>query len=289
MGNFDIPLIPPRQFSLNFNCGLISKLNANADDYHRNLMAQMDKTHRFDFFIWFFCTSGTIEQVIDFEKISTTAGQAVFIRPHQLHKMNHTDGFDGFILTWRDEFLVKSVSCETFPSVQVFDEQEKIALHNFGEVLKIGLTMTDLITKVAFLQHQLSAFLLYLQCCFGKATLTNSPSLVRHQAFLALLEQHYQTHHQVQFYAKMLACSPKSLSTACQTHAQKTAKTLIFERLLLESKRLLVHSDLTITQIGERLGFGESTHFAKFFRTWQGVTAHEFRKQFNLHDNATQK
>lgn len=68
MGNFDIPLIPPRQFSLNFNCGLISKLNANADDYHRNLMAQMDKPHRFDFFIWFYCTSGTIEQVIDFEK-----------------------------------------------------------------------------------------------------------------------------------------------------------------------------------------------------------------------------
>lgn len=102
--------------------------------------------------------------------------------------------------------------------------------------------------------------------------------------FLATIETHYTTQHQIQFYAKELACSPTSLDLACQINAQKSAKQLIFERLLLENKRILVHSNLTVHEIGEQIGFHDSTHFGKFFKQYQGITAQQFRHLYGIYD-----
>ncbi|MGX9882978.1 helix-turn-helix domain-containing protein [Streptomyces sp. NPDC002276] len=48
-------------------------------------------------------------------------------------------------------------------------------------------------------------------------------------------------------------------------------------RVLLEAKRLLVHTDATAADISRTLGFAEPTDFAKFFRKRDGRTPLEFR------------
>jgi transcriptional regulator GlxA family with amidase domain len=47
--------------------------------------------------------------------------------------------------------------------------------------------------------------------------------------------------------------------------------------VLLETKRLLVHTDLTGTAIGGRVGFADPTVITKFFRTRTGETPAAFR------------
>ncbi|WP_229925176.1 helix-turn-helix domain-containing protein [Streptomyces sulfonofaciens] len=54
-------------------------------------------------------------------------------------------------------------------------------------------------------------------------------------------------------------------------------QTSIDERVLLEARRLLVHTELAASAIGERLGFPSATVFTKFFRQRAGRTPAAFR------------
>ena len=58
-----------------------------------------------------------------------------------------------------------------------------------------------------------------------------------------------------------------------------TPKAFISARIVLEAKRLLVHSGESVAQVGHRLGFSEPTNFVKFFRRMAGSTPQAFRRQ----------
>lgn len=168
-----------------------------------------------------------------------------------------------------------------FPSVQNFSGCQKEDLLKLCELLQMGLHLEDKSLKKQFLQAQFSAFLWYLQAQFGQNA-AHAPSIGqrRYQAFVDLLEREFMRQHQVQFYAAQLSCSPKTLNLTCQQYAKRTAKHSIDQRILLEAKRLLVHTSLSINAISEMLGFGEGTHFAKFFKNHVACTAHEFRQEW---------
>ncbi|WP_327059348.1 AraC family transcriptional regulator [Kitasatospora sp. YST-16] len=60
------------------------------------------------------------------------------------------------------------------------------------------------------------------------------------------------------------------------------AKTFIDERLVLEAKRLLLHSSSTAAAIGDRLGSPSTTVFTRFFRHRTGETPAAFRARARL-------
>jgi AraC family transcriptional regulator, transcriptional activator of pobA len=54
---------------------------------------------------------------------------------------------------------------------------------------------------------------------------------------------------------------------------------LIRARLLLEAKRLLLHSELTIAEIGYELGFEDPSYFSRFVRREIETSPVEFRNR----------
>ena len=62
----------------------------------------------------------------------------------------------------------------------------------------------------------------------------------------------------------------------------KSPKELIDDRILLEAKRLLVHGNKSIKEIGFELGFEEPTNFIKYFRKHIGKTPMEFREGYSI-------
>ncbi|MBL0210704.1 MAG: AraC family transcriptional regulator [Holophagaceae bacterium] len=68
-----------------------------------------------------------------------------------------------------------------------------------------------------------------------------------------------------------------TLNRATLDLAGVTAKAFIDGRVLLEGKRLLAHTDLSVAQIAAYLGFSEATNFAKFFKRGSGSGPREFR------------
>ncbi|MEM8736341.1 MAG: AraC family transcriptional regulator, partial [Planctomycetota bacterium] len=57
------------------------------------------------------------------------------------------------------------------------------------------------------------------------------------------------------------------------------AKVLLSRRVVLEAKRLLAQSQESVNAVAERLGFGETTNFVRYFRGESGLTPQAFREE----------
>jgi len=91
------------------------------------------------------------------------------------------------------------------------------------------------------------------------------------------VESDYTKSHKVLDYAAKLNISAKHLSHTIKTMTGKTAKTYIQDRLLLEAKRLLMHSNLSIKEIAFKLGFQEPLHFSGFFKKQMSMSPSEYK------------
>jgi AraC family transcriptional activator of pobA len=90
--------------------------------------------------------------------------------------------------------------------------------------------------------------------------------------FGQLLNQHFRTQRSVQHYADLLHISPNHLNALCRRQLGKTASTLIQERVLVEAQRLLRHTDATVGQVADTLGFEDASYFGRYFRKHTGQT-----------------
>ena len=74
-----------------------------------------------------------------------------------------------------------------------------------------------------------------------------------------------------------LGCSVRTLTRACLAVTGRTAKQVVDDRVALEAQRLLACTNLSVAEIGRRLGFGEPTNFGRFFHREVGLSPGAFR------------
>ncbi len=98
--------------------------------------------------------------------------------------------------------------------------------------------------------------------------------------FLQHLELHFKTQHSVQFYSNSLYLSADYLSRIVKEVIQKNAKQCIEEKIMDTAKLLLIENR-TISQIGAYLGFKTTSHFCYFFKKHTSLSPSAFRKQDN--------
>ncbi len=81
----------------------------------------------------------------------------------------------------------------------------------------------------------------------------------------------------VEYYARELGCSMRTLARACHRDAGASPKHILDEQTTLAAQRMLRLPGATVTSVGDQLGFGELTNFTKFFKRIAGVTPSEWR------------
>ena len=97
--------------------------------------------------------------------------------------------------------------------------------------------------------------------------------------FLCLVGGNYKSLSSVSDYAARLGVSSNHLNETVRRVMQKTAGQVIRERMLMEAKRLLLHSELSVSEIAYQLSFEDPSYFARFFRKHTGQAPAEFRAQ----------
>lgn len=97
--------------------------------------------------------------------------------------------------------------------------------------------------------------------------------------FNQLVEQHFADHWPQAYFAERLGISVQHLNSICRELTQHTALQLVHQRLLLEAKRNLIYTAMTISQIAYSLGFSEPAYFTRFFKRLTGVSPQEFRRE----------
>ncbi|GAB3751390.1 helix-turn-helix domain-containing protein [Spirosoma pomorum] len=105
--------------------------------------------------------------------------------------------------------------------------------------------------------------------------------------FIALLNQHFddllsgrtdQMFHSRDF-ADRLFIHPTHLGNTIKLTTGKSPCDLMEERIVQEAQKLLLTTNMSVAEIGNRLTYSESTNFIKFFKSMTGLTPLRYRKQ----------
>lgn len=97
-------------------------------------------------------------------------------------------------------------------------------------------------------------------------------------SFCALVEAHYREHAPVAFYARRLGITAAHLNALCRGAVGRTALALVHERVLLEAKRNLVYTSMTVAQVSDTAGFKDPAYFTRFFTRATGLSPRAFRQ-----------
>ena len=249
--------------------------------------------HRHDFYLLAIFTSGHGTHTIDFVDHPIQPGSVFFMSPAQVHTWSFSADADGYLIFFNPAFYLVD-----YPARKLFDFP---LFHALGTPPVIYLTPTDAVDiadlfrrvqqeaagngyrREDIIRSYLNIILVTVSgFCLANYSSNVSPyaqSQIRHLELL--VEQHYAAHKTVRDYADLMSLSEKQLYTVCQTALGKPLQKIIQERLLLEAKRLLVHTDLTVAQIADRLNFVDHSYFNRFFRKAAGVTPEQFRRGFH--------
>jgi len=104
-----------------------------------------------------------------------------------------------------------------------------------------------------------------------------APPTAALERFFTILERDHATTRTVAHYARLAGVSPRRLGELLLEQTGKSTKQVIDERVVLEHKRLLAHTEVSVKELAERTGFAEPTNLVKFFRHHTGQTPLAFR------------
>lgn len=120
----------------------------------------------------------------------------------------------------------------------------------------------------------------------AESTTVNNDDLRIFHRFADLVEEHFREHLHLPDYTGRLGISESRLHQICQRVSNRSPKKLIHDRIVQETKRLLVFTDLSSSDICYQLGFSDPAYFSRFFKRHTGLTAQRFRNE-HKHDNWT--
>lgn len=97
--------------------------------------------------------------------------------------------------------------------------------------------------------------------------------------FFALLHKHFRQEREAKFYADKLCISDKHLMRSVKKKTGMTVHFWITDFIVRESKMMLRSTDMTVTDISDKLNFPNSSFFARFFKRHTSMSPTEFRNK----------
>lgn len=100
--------------------------------------------------------------------------------------------------------------------------------------------------------------------------------------FSRLVEIHFRDKHGVSEYAEILGLAPKTLSSRFNKLKLENPNEIIKNRIVLEAKRLLLYTGLSIKEIAHQLGYEDPAYFSRIFTQKTSATPAAFKKGLRM-------
>lgn len=136
--------------------------------------------------------------------------------------------------------------------------------------------------RLAMRAHFLSALVSLLrvsalQASTGPALRDRDYELV--MRYRAELEGRFRQEKTLAYYAGELGVSPQRLNAACKARAGRTASEVLYERIIVEAKRSLLYTEMTVAEIGHAIGYDDPAYFNRFFSQRVGMPPGTYRAE----------
>lgn len=246
--------------------------------------------HRHNFYELMVFTEGSGTHEIDFNEFEIEKNSVHFVSPTQVHKLKSTSA-RGYVICFREEFLPLNPGQSFVDTFQFYDFTQyapviKMDESVFRNIVEVAVTLDGGLQSSSTLNREiLSAYLNILllkikeyfidRCIFETNSIaTGNPKI---QEFKKLIAAHYVDHYTVFQYAELLNISTNYLNALSKKETGRTAIDLVHERVLLEAKRLLYATSLSVKEIANLLHFDSDAYFVRFFKKNVGQTPLDYR------------
>lgn len=259
--------------------------------YHSDKLATAHRTG-FYHILWF--QKGSPIHLVDFNPVKIKPNTILFLNKDTVQRFDKNGGFDGKAILFTDTFFCKTdYDTKFLKSTILFNDlfsvsQIQLSKTNSPIIYLFQLIETELKNEKDSAQSDILKNLLHNLLLLsererrkqGFIEIKKGADLDYVMLFKDLLEADYRKLKKVGDYAKKISVTEKRLNQAISKIFGKSTKQMIDERVLLEAKRLLAHTNKSVKEIGFDLGFDEPTNFIKYFRKHSNSTPVEFREQF---------
>ncbi|MEH6537273.1 MAG: AraC family transcriptional regulator [Psychroserpens sp.] len=252
------------------------------------------KPHKHDFYLCVIFSKGSGIHEIDFDTYNVNPGSVFFLKPGQTHYWTFNSKPEGYIFFHTQDFyelhFAKSkleqfpfyYSNKNTPSLTLSSKNIELIVARFKDL------NNEYYNNLPYKKQKLSSLTntIYIELArhyTDTDTNTNKASVTYIETLRALekmVETHYREEKSAKFYANRLHITSKHLNRITNATLDKTTTDLIMERVILESKRLIVHSNNSLFQISEILGYSDYAYFSKVFKLKTGFTPLEFKKSY---------
>ncbi|RYE18974.1 MAG: AraC family transcriptional regulator [Sphingobacteriaceae bacterium] len=274
----------------NFSRGIsIDKISIQKSDFKTaQQYEEATQSHRDEGHTFHIVENGTVLVEIDFQKYEIIAPAVVYMHPNQVHRILDFNDITVCSLSITNECLnpeylgfleeiapakplaltedVCTNIADTFSLCFNISKQKSNRLYHL--LLKDSCnTLVALIASVLLSQHNPS----------GKLSRTELIA----KSFRELLERNYRTIKRPGEYAKRLNISTPYLNESIKNATGLSVSQHIQDRIILEAKRLLYHTDKSVKEIAFNLGYVDYPYFSRLFTKATGMSALAFRNKNN--------
>jgi len=249
--------------------------------------------HKVSFYVILLFTQNEGDYNLNFKDYSFKKGTLFTLRKDNIHKFYKNKG-KGVLLVFTENFIVNhSNRLETSNTFLLFNEMlasPKLQLNEveYSEIL----AFVDLIKKEYFkvsddyspniIRNLIQIIITKLFRIKSKDNLVfdNNKYLSMFLELQELVEKNCFENKKVSFYANKMGVTSKTLNNVTQSVIHQSVKFFINDIVIIQSKRLIINSQDSLTEIAYQVGFDEPSNFFKFFRKYAGVSPSQFRETY---------
>jgi AraC family transcriptional regulator, transcriptional activator of pobA len=248
--------------------------------------------HRHDFFEVLYLLKGSGLHVIDANKYEIKPPCIFFMSPGQAHKLELSNDIEGYIFIFTSDFYLLNRSNQNtlieFPFFYTIHQDnpplllenendihflESLFRQGIAEIRDAGESNTEMLRSILDL---------ILTTCAARYQVTENllnkgKGQILVKRFFHLVEENHQKNLSMSDYSGMIGVTPNHLTQTVKLLTGKTSSQIIKAKQLLEIKRLLVHTNLSVSEIANQLNFEDQSYFTKFFKRETGFTPIQFR------------
>lgn len=243
--------------------------------------------HQDDYYIFGLVESGTVCSIVDFKELRLSSGDVCLIQPGQVHRFISSENAERWLLM-TDSSFVGSAEKYIFDKFSLFassfkvDEQRKNELIQIASLLARRMEHHDKQVR-ATVRKLAETFICIIAEAVQDINLQQTNHSHRHieivLSFRRLLAEHLVRNRKPSYYASLLNISPVYLNEVVKGVTGMNVTLYIKNEVALQAKRLLLHTDLALKEISDRLGIDDYAYFTRLFTQATGISPTLFRQR----------
>lgn len=244
------------------------------------------QAHRHDYHFFVLQKSGVTVMEIDFQQYRTDKPTIYYQSPDQVHRAVKVEDIEMFMLIINNEniaaeYLTILQSISPLKPLAVDLEDLEIIEKTYNLCIELYERTTDKLhfsllrdSTNTLIALQLSLYLKYSNTAESQSRFERI-----NKAFFLSLEQNFRALKRPAEYAAQFNISVSYLNESVKNVTGFSVSHHIQQRVILEAKRLLYHSDKSVKEIAFELGYEDYPYFSRLFTKISGMSAKVFRSK----------